>query len=42
MPLPRRTPNTKRPHPITVAPPTIIRRLLAALNKWEPTSKRAS
>lgn len=39
--LPQRTPKTKRPYPIEVAPPTVIRRLLAALDGW-PTSKRAS
>ncbi|MEU4708031.1 hypothetical protein AB0G00_16495 [Nocardia salmonicida] len=42
MTLPQRTPNTKRPNPTTTAPPTIIRRLLAALDQWDTTSKRAS
>lgn len=32
--LPQRTPNTKRLRPIEVAPPTVIRRLLEALDKW--------
>lgn len=36
MPLPQRTPKTKRPHPIEVAPPAVIRRLLEALDKWQP------
>lgn len=39
--LPQRTPETQRPHPIEVAPPSVIRRLLAALDAW-PTTKQTS
>lgn len=38
--LPQRTPKTKRPYPIEVAPPTVIRRLLEALERWEPEPKQ--
>lgn len=39
--LPQRTPETKRPYPIEVAPPSVIRRLLAALDAWQ-TNKQPS
>ncbi|GGN86659.1 hypothetical protein GCM10011610_42240 [Nocardia rhizosphaerihabitans] len=34
--LPKRIPGTKRLYQVEVAPPTIIRRLLEALDKGEP------
>ncbi|WP_410874892.1 hypothetical protein [Nocardia sp. A7] len=39
--LPQRTPETERPYPTNVAPPSVIRRLLAALDAW-PTNKQTS
>ncbi|MFI8976222.1 hypothetical protein ACIGO9_25265 [Nocardia asteroides] len=33
--LPQRTPETKRPAPIEIASPVVIRRLLEALATWE-------
>ncbi|MEV0543793.1 hypothetical protein [Nocardia salmonicida] len=36
MPLPQRTPMTNPPKAASTAPPEIIRRLLAALDAWEP------
>ncbi|GAD86541.1 hypothetical protein NCAST_32_10280 [Nocardia asteroides NBRC 15531] len=35
-PLPERTPKPLQPQPLEVAPPEIIRRLLVALEVWEP------
>jgi hypothetical protein len=39
--LPQRTPRTKRPYPIEVAPPSVIRKILEALDAW-PTNKQPS
>ncbi len=42
--LPQRTPRTKHPDDVQAVPPPpeIIRRLLAALDNWEPQQRRAS